>query len=230
MMTPTFCGTYASLAAITKRMSEGIDCGEPSDADLVRRTADGDRDAFAHIYRKYQATIFRFARLMIGCNTAAEDIVQEVFLALMRDASNYSPDRASLSTYLYGVARNQTRRRLSRERRFVALDGPERRNHIERAGHDDLDAELSRRGTLQQLRRAILALPSRYREVIVLCDLQDVTYSEAAATLDCPIGTVRSRLHRARQLLSDKLGRRRTGDESSDKSRVTASVRMRCAV
>ncbi len=93
-------------------MSEGIDCGEPSDADLARRTANGDRDAFAHIYRKYQATIFRFARLMTGCNTAAEDVVQEVFLALMRDASNYSPDRASLSTYLYGVARNQTRRRL----------------------------------------------------------------------------------------------------------------------
>ena len=104
-------------------MSDGTHRREPSDADLMRRTASGDREAFAHIYRKYQATIFRFARLMTGCNTAAEDIVQEVFLALMRDASKYSPERASLSTYLYGVARNQTRRRLLRERRFVALDG-----------------------------------------------------------------------------------------------------------
>jgi RNA polymerase sigma-70 factor, ECF subfamily len=211
-------------------MSERANCSEPSDADLMRRTASGDRDAFAHIYRKYQATIFRFARLMTGCNTAAEDVVQEVFLALMNDASKYSPERASLSTYLYGVARNQTRRRLLRERRFVALDGSELRHQTERTGNDDLDAELSRRGTLEQLRRAILALPSRYREVIVLCDLQDVPYSEAAATLECPIGTVRSRLHRARQLLSNKLARSRLGERSSDKDSVTASVRMRCAV
>ena len=74
----------------------GLSRADPSDADLMRRTARGDRDAFGHIYRRYQATIFRFARLMTGCNTAAEDIVQEVFLALMRDASTYSPERASL--------------------------------------------------------------------------------------------------------------------------------------
>jgi RNA polymerase sigma-70 factor (ECF subfamily) len=226
----TFSGTRGALAAITQRMSDGTGSTDHSDADLMRRIARGDRDAFEHIYRKYQATIFRFARLMIGCSTAAEDIVQEVFLALMRDASRYSPERASLSTYLYGIARHQTRRRLLRERRFVTLDGSER-SHASQAASDDVDVELSRRGDVQRLRQAILALPSRYREVVVLCDLQDVTYVEAAATLKCPIGTVRSRLHRARQLLSKKLTRSGKSDQATVKAgNVSTAVRMRCAV
>jgi RNA polymerase sigma-70 factor (ECF subfamily) len=211
-------------------MPDGPSRAEPSDADLMRRTARGDREAFGHIYRRYQGTIFRFARLMTGCHTAAEDIVQEVFLALMRDASRYTPERASLSTYLYGIARYQTRRRLLRERRFVALDGSGAHNRPEPLADDDVAAALSRQGDLAQLRQAIVALPSRYREVVVLCDLQDVTYGEAAVTLKCPVGTVRSRLHRARQLLSDKLRRSRVAEPRSANGSVVTSVRMRCAV
>src|SRR5687767_16011560 len=99
---------------------------EPSDLDLIRRTAAGDREAFAALYRRHHAAVYRFARLMTGSGAVAEDVVQEVFLVLMRNASRYDASRATLSTYLYGVARHHTRRRLSRERRFVALadDGP----------------------------------------------------------------------------------------------------------
>jgi len=96
---------------------------DPDDADLMRRAAHGDRDAFAALYRRHQARVYRFARLMTGSSTAAEDIVQEVFLVVMRDAARYDPARAALTSYLYGVARHQTRRRRARDRQFVGFDG-----------------------------------------------------------------------------------------------------------
>jgi RNA polymerase sigma-70 factor (ECF subfamily) len=204
---------------------------EPTDAELMERTARGDRDAFAVLYRKHQGTIFRFARLMTGRETDAEDIVQEVFLVVMRDPQRFEPERASLSTYLYGIARRQTRRRLLRDRRFIALDGAG--HGIEPCAAGDADSELSRRSELLELRRAILTLPSRHREVIVLCDLQEVTYAEAAATIGCPLGTVRSRLSRARRLLLERLQRVRrttTGTDGAPTGRASLSARMRCAV
>jgi len=208
-------------------MADAIQPGGASDADLVRRTARGDREAFSLLYRRHQATIFRFARFMTGCDAAAEDVVQDVFLALMRDASRYDAGRAALSTYLYGVARHLTRRRLLRERRFVALDALGVDREPEPLAATDPDADVLRRGAMRELRRAILALPSRYREVVVLCDLEELSYADAAATIGCPIGTIRSRLHRARQMLSLALSA--NGTESGN-DRVPAAVRMRCAV
>jgi RNA polymerase sigma-70 factor (ECF subfamily) len=175
------------------------------DIDLMQRTAAGDRGAFETLYRTHHATVYRFARLMTGSTTIAEDIVQEVFLALMRDASRYDPARASLTTYLYGSARHHTRRRLLRDRFLVRLDD-QADLCLPTASATAAD-DLIRQRDVQDLRRAIVRLPARYREVIVLCDLQDVSYADAAQALGCAIGTVRSRLHRARHLLADKLQR-----------------------
>jgi RNA polymerase sigma-70 factor (ECF subfamily) len=180
------------------------DAANDPDRDLMRRTAQGDREAFATLYRLHHASVYRFARLMTGSSASAEDVVQEVFLGLMRDASRYDPARASLTTYLYGSARHHTRRRLLRDRLFVTLDedaaGP-------CPSRPDAADELIRQRDVDDLRRAIVRLPARYREVIVLCDLQDVSYADAAQALGCALGTVRSRLHRARQLLADKMHR-----------------------
>ena len=104
--------------------------------------------------------VYRFARLMTGSTSAAEDIVQEVFLVVMRDAGRYDPTRAALPSYLYGVARHQTRRRLARDRQFVAL-GPGDAESLSTLAEDDLTATLERREALQRLRRAILSLPRR---------------------------------------------------------------------
>jgi RNA polymerase sigma-70 factor (ECF subfamily) len=177
-----------------------------SDTDLMRRTAAGDREAFEAIYRTHHATVYRFVRLMTGSTTIAEDVVQEVFLSLMRAAARYDPARASLTTYLYGSARHHTRRRLLRDRLFVRLDDDTSEACLAAATADVAD-ELIRQRDVQHLRRAILKLPARYREVVVLCDLQDVSYADAAQALGCALGTVRSRLHRARHLLADKLQR-----------------------
>jgi RNA polymerase sigma-70 factor, ECF subfamily len=191
--------------------------GQAPDVDLMRRTAAGDREAFAAVYRRHHTLVFRFARLMIGSTEAAEDVVQEVFLGLMRGASRYDPARSTLTTYLYGAARHQVRRRLLRERLFVALDdgdgsgtgrGPTGARP-EPVANGDTAEELSHQRDLHDLRRAILSLPARYREVVVLCDLQDVSYADAAQAIGCAVGTVRSRLHRARQLLTQKMQRAR---------------------
>lgn len=190
-----------------------------SDQALIRRTAAGDREAFATLYRRHQGAVYRFARLMTGSAATAEDVVQEVFLALMKDAARYDAGRAALTTYLFGMARRVTRRRLLRERRFVEINVSD--GALDRA--PNASEALERRDTLQRLRDAILSLPSRYREVVVLCDLEGVTYETAAASIGCAIGTIRSRLHRARQLLATKLRR------ADGRCTGTRAV-MRCAV
>lgn len=223
-MTSAPSGTFPLPAAITAQMA-GRAADEPGDAELMRLTASGDRDAFAALYRRHQASIFRFARLMTGSSAAAEDVVQEVFLALMRDPRRYDPAQAQLSTYLYGIARRHTRRRLLRDRRFVALDGADT-SADSRSGSSDLHAALGRQHDLERLRRAILTLPSRYREVLVLCDLETVSYAEAAVSLRCPVGTVRSRLSRARAMLADRM----TRAEHTRAQAAAAAAPVRCLV
>ena len=180
--------------------------------DLLIRIHSGDEAAFVSIYRRRQGGIYRFALHMSGSQAVAEDITQEVFLTLLRDSSRYDPARGSLSGYLFGIARKLVLRHVERERLDVALD-----SRIEEAGlremavDDDPLAGLTRQEGLEALRRCVLALPRRYREVVVLCDLEEMDYADAAVALGCPIGTVRSRLHRARALLLDKLNQERNG-------------------
>jgi RNA polymerase sigma-70 factor (ECF subfamily) len=172
---------------------------EGTDADLVARAAAGDRDAFAGLYSRYQAHIYRFALHMTGSRAAAEDVVHEVFVALMGSLGRYDSTRP-LAGYLYGIARNVTRRRLQRERRLVSLEQVE-----ERPEPTPFGESVERRQHLCLLRRAIVALPSPYREVIVMCDLHKMSYELAASSIGCPVGTVRSRLHRARALLAERV-------------------------
>jgi RNA polymerase sigma-70 factor, ECF subfamily len=175
-----------------------------SDSELVRRAVDGQRDAFEAIYNRYQAIVYRFARAMTGSPTIADDVTQEVFVSVMRDLERYDAQRAGLSTYLYGVARNVTRARLRRERRFtpiedITVDG------LEPASADDPFAMIARARDLARLRTAIIELPSRYRELVILCDLHELSYAQAATVIGIPVGTVRSRLSRARLRLAQRL-------------------------
>jgi RNA polymerase sigma-70 factor (ECF subfamily) len=145
---------------------------------------------------------------MSGSAAVAEDVTQEVFMALLgAGAQQFDPNRGTFAAYLYGVARRQVLRRLEKERAFVAWadesgDGKQATD----AAPDDPLVELTRRETVAAVRQAVLTLPPHYREVLVLCDLHELTYAEAAAALACAVGTVRSRLARARAQLSARLG------------------------
>ena len=180
-----------------------------TDDELLLRMRSGDERAFVALYRKRQAAIYRFALHMSGSATVAEDVTQEVFLALIREGCGFDPERGTLSGYLFGIARKLVLRHVERGRSDVALETDLEGSALpELMVNDDALADLMHREGIEALRRSVLALPRRYREVVVLCDLEEVDYGEAALVLGCPIGTVRSRLHRARALLLEKLNQR----------------------
>ena len=148
---------------------------------------------------------------MSGSVSMAEDITQEVFIALIQDASRYSPASGSPSAYLFGIARHQVLTRLRRERRFVqGADPGDEGAAVPPAWVERRDPArvLDQNESVEQVRRAVAALPLHYRETVILCDLEGLTYAEAASMIGCSEGTVRSRLHRARSLLVDRLSRR----------------------
>jgi RNA polymerase sigma-70 factor (ECF subfamily) len=185
-------------------MTQRNDC---SDNDLLRQMLAGDEEALAQLYRRRQPSVYRFALQMSGSKSIAEDVTQEVFLFLMRQGHVFDSARGTVSAFLLGVARNHVLRRLRVEHQLSPLAED---NEDESAGFQvsmelcPLE-DLTRAETIENVRKAVLSLPSKYREVVVLCELQDVSYGETAEVLGCAIGTVRSRLHRARALLLTKL-------------------------
>ena len=175
---------------------------------LLRRSAKGDEEAFTELYRRHQAPLYRFALRMSGNVWAAEEIVQDVFMTLIREPKKFDPARGALRSFLYGVTRNRVMKHLERGPRELL--------------HDELDEDaLGQRGMgfeamtpaewaevrerREQVRAAVLKLPVEFREAVVLCGLEELSYDEAARLLDCPVGTIRSRLHRGRALLLAKL-------------------------
>jgi RNA polymerase sigma-70 factor (ECF subfamily) len=177
-----------------------------TDDELLLRMRSGDEQAFTALYLRRQAAIYRFALHLSGSAATAEDTIQEVFLALIRDDCGYDPERGTLAGYLFGIARKLVLRQLERRRGDVELDA-EADGFVLPDGKASADqlAALTRKEGIAALRRAVQTLPARYREVVALCDLEEVDYAEAAFVLGCPVGTVRSRLHRARALLLEKL-------------------------
>ncbi len=175
------------------------------DQELVRRLARGDHAAFHLCYERYQVPIFRFAWHMSGNQTIAEEVTQEVFLRLIHKPKGFDPAKGTLAGYLFGIARNVLRRECAASFLDVTLDAAELSEEPALAADSNILAELDRRERLELLQKSVLALPAPYREALVLCDLQEMSYPEAAAVLDCPEGTVASRLHRARAMLKSRL-------------------------
>jgi RNA polymerase sigma-70 factor, ECF subfamily len=203
------------------------------DGLLLRRMIAGDQDAFTLLYRRKHPAIYRFALHMSGNCSVAEDVTQEVFMTLIRDANRFDPERGTLGGFLFGIARNHLRRRWEQERNSVPL--PESADELDaimshsRNGSGGINGrhanpygngnghglgvrafpvhrdEFVSQENVSRVRHAIATLPENYREVVVLCELDEMSYEDAAVALDCPVGTVRSRLHRARALLLEKL-------------------------
>lgn len=191
-----------------------------TDSKLVGLMLGGDREAFAELYRRRQRDVYRFALHMSGARDVAEDVTQEVFMTLMRDGSSYDETRGSVNAFLLGIARNYVLRRLKQERSFVLMgqSGSEEvsASNDMTSASDHLDV-IARNEEIRSVQNAVLSLPAHYREVLVLCELQDMSYAEAAGVLGCAIGTVRSRLNRARKMLLEKLRPVRDETESAER-------------
>ena len=176
-----------------------------SDEALIAAVAAGDREAFAALYRRRRPDVYRFALHMTGAPATAEDVAQDVFMTLIHDARKYAPGRSGVVPWLLGIARNHARRRLGDRRHEPLPNGGD-----EPCVHADPVEGLARGQQVDAIRRALGTLPVAYREAVVLCDLEELSYQDAATAAGCAIGTVRSRLHRGRQLLAAKMrGERR---------------------
>jgi RNA polymerase sigma-70 factor (ECF subfamily) len=165
---------------------------------LLRRVQSGEAAAFEELYDRHQARVYRYVLRMSGSPELADDVVQEVFLALIRGARGYDPRAGALASYLYGIARNLLFRHFSvppveeladdtRVTEANPLEGLEQTEQIER------------------VRLALASIPAHYREAVVLCEMEEMSYAEVAEMLGVAVGTVRSRLHRARAILVEKL-------------------------
>jgi RNA polymerase sigma-70 factor, ECF subfamily len=173
-----------------------------SDEELYRRMRQGDQAAFSELYDRRSPALYRYALYSSGNRATAEEVTHEVFVQMLAPSQAYHEHLGTLEAYLYGMARNQIRSLARRNRRDVQEISPR---------------ESSRQGTVLEtliqdeaasaLHAAVRELPLRYRDAIVLCDIEERSYEEAAGLMQCPVGTLRSRLHRGRTLLAAKMKR-----------------------
>ncbi len=178
------------------------------DLNLLRRLRAGDHAALSTLYDRHQGPLFRFALLRSGSSDTAADVVQDVFVALIEDKLAFDPMRGALSGFLFGVARNFMLKRDEARRRFLPMHA----NHGNDSDNDDIDFDIvdPRPMPLEKLltdrraevvRRALSTIAPHYRDVLILYEMQDLSYLEIAEICHIDIGTVRSRLSRARAKL-----------------------------
>jgi RNA polymerase sigma-70 factor (ECF subfamily) len=178
------------------------------DEELLKRSAKGDEEAFTILYRRHADVLYRFAFRMTSSSWGAEEIVQDVFMTLVREPGKYDAERGTLPAFLFGITRNKIMKYNERLPREVSL--VERQEDSSGGGltlRDSFTPAMwaEQRERLEKVRAAVMELPIEFRETVVLCELEEMTYDQAARMLDCPIGTIRSRLHRGRALLLAKL-------------------------
>lgn len=174
-----------------------------TDADLLKRAARGEESAFAVLYERHRSAIYRFAYRFLGSRTLAEDVTQECFLALMRRPEGYQPDKAALRTYLCAAARNlsfKQLRKLGVETLMDETPEPAATTEVATPLQALLDGEVSGR-----VREAVEALPPLQREAIILFEYEEMSLAEIATIADADVGTIKSRLHRARERLRRSL-------------------------
>ncbi len=179
-----------------------------SEPELLRLAVSGDEEAFAALYERLKSNVYRFALHMTGSASLAEDITHDSFITLMEEGEKFDESKGQVVSFLLGIARNFVRRAYRSEARIAPLTTEnEQGEEVELvldSGHDTV-ADVLRGETVSLVREAVQSLPPHYREVVVLCDLCEMSYADASAQLNCNLGTIRSRLNRAHSLLAKKL-------------------------
>ncbi|WP_031495984.1 RNA polymerase sigma factor [Bryobacter aggregatus] len=171
------------------RPLQAVLIAEPKRAETVPDL----RQLYAHLHPR----LYRFGLAFSGSESRAAEAIQEAFLDLIRNPGLFNPSRGSAQAFLYGVVRNRLRSSRRNEREEPLED--------DNAADGDLLLHLEREQRIHAVRDAILSLPEHYREVVLLCEIEECSYEDAAAALDIAIGTVRSRLSRAKQQLKLRL-------------------------
>jgi RNA polymerase sigma-70 factor (ECF subfamily) len=180
---------------------------EWTDEQLLERALAGDEEAFTALYRRRQGPVFRFALHMSGSPQIAEEVTQDVFIFLLQRGRDFDVARGALGAYLFGVTRNYVRRALERAYSDSAMHTPVEDEAAALMMESDPGETMARQQASTAVWKAVLSLPQHYREVVVLCDLEELSYAQAADAIGCAIGTIRSRLHRAHDMLGKKLER-----------------------
>ena len=183
------------------------------EAALLARVLRGDAHALALLYRRESGPVYRYALALVGDEAAALDAMQEAFTQLLLNPQGFEPGRGTLGAYLAGIARHQLLARWRDAKRFVALidDVDDEAADDEKTGVDAAGAGLSAEQRLvdaqrsEQLWSAVRRLAWSQREALVLVDLQERSYEEAAAVAGTRVDVLRSRLHRARARLAELL-------------------------
>jgi RNA polymerase sigma-70 factor (ECF subfamily) len=201
------------------RPTVGTSPPDPAEEDWLRRARLGDQDAVARLVERYSKKVFHLAMRMLGEDReTAADVTQEVFLRAFRALNDFAGD-CRFSTWLHQITTNvcvselRKRRALKRRTPTLSLDAPLAGYGDDALTLDPADArksaeeQVSDRELYIHLRAAIEELPEDMRTVVQLRDLQGRSYEEIAEAIRAPVGTVRSRLHRARELLKERMGR-----------------------
>ena len=200
---------FATLLAMT--------LGVTSDEELVRRFGSGDRSAFSELVRRYQSRVYSLCFRWLRDPAKAEEVAQDVFIALYKSLADFRGE-SKLSTWIFRVATNHCKNRLvygnrRREDRHESIDapvggdddGPVKQYAIDAPGPD---ASINRAEASRLLQAALDAFDDDQREIVLLRDVDDLSYEEIAELLQLPKGTVKSRLHRARAELARRLSRK----------------------
>jgi len=175
------------------------------DPRFLERLRAGEPRAFEELVIACQHRVFGVALRMLGSRAEAEEVAQETFLRAHRALGAFRGE-AKLSTWLYGIASRLCLNRLASGERRLRREDPEVLERVASAGADPAD-ELERGETQAALHRAIAELGEERRLVVLLRDVEGLSYEEIAEALGLELGTVRSRLHRARMDLKEKLER-----------------------
>jgi RNA polymerase sigma-70 factor (ECF subfamily) len=178
---------------------------DQTDEQLLGLALNGNEEAFTALYRRRQGPVYRFALHMSASPQVAEEVTQEVFLFLLQRGRDFDPERGVLAAYLFGVARNYVRRAMEKSYSESAVTVPAEEDDPSLVTEIDPLEDIARNQTSKAVWKAVQSLPEHYREVVVLCDLQELSYADAAQALGCALGTIRSRLHRAHEMLVRKL-------------------------
>ncbi len=178
-----------------------------TDAELLRLSLAGQESAFRLLYERLKRGIFRYSYYMTNSQAAAEEVTQEVFISLLKEGS-YRPELGDVGGFAFGIARNLVRRFQRQELIYEPLPVNETLDDSFTRLASEAEAlpgQMIQSEVVAKVQMAIASLPDHYRQPVVLCDLCEMSYSEAASRLGCAVGTVRSRLNRGHALLREKL-------------------------